>query len=1231
MSSSCLLGCTFALSILLFPVIVLPTTSANAISENSTNSNLNDTDRPRLELIKTSSTPINNEVRDANNNQSARAANRSTVCDDLIDENRSESVQYTITIDSAPKTVNNGSSADPTGQRQRRESSEERKSGRLVAEQLGEPKAAERSAAKSKRFKTNSKKELRDVLAKPKLSERSRIFLRKIKESRRLKGGGSQSLGGKSSNLTAAASYTHEDWVDFEDSLANQSDNVVQQRESQPAPPPTPPAAGAGVPRERQAAAAVERASENGAGQVRLTKESATGEVEERPLLSKSTTTMTTIGDGKKKAKVVSKSASLPPGLRRRIIEQFVRSGGDPHNIVVSDSTITTTSQSKKKTITTVYKIVPSAQPPPSPKGVKPVVIKEAFGPEEVDLGELRGPKFMGSPASLSVGSFGKGMGGSNFGENTPKRLKGPRKIKKIMVTRTEVPHSLFMAGGNGKKGDDLGEFYQGPHETIFGLNERPEEFSLGQRKNIMSLDRKAHNSMGGGMNQKQLMEFQLMHDGGGGGAEIEKMPEAMPKVKGIGGGGISLEEIMEAMKPGAEIGPDSMKMMMLMNERPASDGPKLHELNQADLGKSYQQQQIGKHLMNFHELNSKLPKTKASETGGQRQSAGEQGGQNNRLARKPEPGGRLEGRGPEFGGERANREEANERDRPKQQRQTQEGGQAGAQSSKAGEKGRKAAEAAEKPADERERAAKRARARQAESESTPAPKSAGEGRPTKRDESGKLGGREKSASAPTGSRVSERVDPVEELKRVVLATASQRLKEPATTTTTTTTTSTTTGRPKGREAARETSSTSSARAAAGETGASSGKSAASNKRAKSDGADVGATSATPPEPAKGEKREAPKDRLPAESLQAPAAKGKTHNIMMLIDFNPVQQADQVQQQQQPQQKQRPVELGATGRAPSSGRQMLRAQSQSRGTDAFRPAHLWARESDNQWRPLRSEESGQQAAAFGAQRAAGETTPPTVSVQIYNGPVGPRQSRQPQYQPQPQPEMVSPSGVRAGGLQYAQSGPEQVLYGPRGAEQLEGPEPASVLFENAPAASQQYNLKTSVPAGLARSLGARQLPAAPFLLASGSAGGPTAAAAPPAPGGPFARPPGWTSTLAEGEEAPILPGESADTNQLVKEVIDELAMEATGGASGDGQLYTTTSVRDASADESGNANLGHGEDEDEDDDDAAAAVAAAAENEAVGRELVNSNSRGPLHSSLGAATFAFRRSEGATS
>ena len=355
-------------------------------------------------------------------------------------------------------------------------------------------------------------------LEQPKLSSRSRQFLKQIKSKRKrlrlLKEGVPEKIKaeqqqvvvakeGGNQNLTQAASAQHKNWVILNEIEPTTEGQSVGSEEliSVESAPSVRSSAGS-----RQQVAAAAGKPDDGSREARFSLEKqsesqSTSEERPGPNGSKSTTV---IEHGKRRAKIINSrdpSNVLPPKLRRRIIEKFIRNGGDPSNIVVSDSTITTTSQSKRKTITTVYKIVPNSGPP-------------VPGRQKGDFEHGSEPFLPAGKVSLD-GSLGQDLNGIELGlvrgglrrddddDGHPKKKNNNsgegrnRKLKKIMVTRIEVPQNEVEVAGKppmsvhpaGNVEEEMGEFYKGPHETIFGLGERPHEFNREQKRDIMKFD----------------------------------------------------------------------------------------------------------------------------------------------------------------------------------------------------------------------------------------------------------------------------------------------------------------------------------------------------------------------------------------------------------------------------------------------------------------------------------------------------------------------------------------------------------------------------------------------------------------------------------------------------------------------------------------------------------------------------------------------------------------------
>lgn len=374
---------------------------------------------------------------------------------------------------------------------------------------------------------------------RPTLSARSRWFLNQIRKRRKLKALSEHLTGDTETvergNFSVSASQNHEDWVNFSPTQAEKQSDDAKTASSMHV--------------SKRVASLIQKKEMSERGEddeEQEVGESSSISHEDKPLVSKSTTTTTTIGDGKKQAKLISKSgASLPPGLKRKIIEQFVKAGGNPNNIVVSDSTITTTSQSKKKTVTTVYKLEPTAD----------------GGTKTSDKPLMRAIKITQNPnisaksiSTLSSPKMAQVSGGKSMTEllGNPKRDRGAKKVapkvKRIMVTRTEVPAVLTASLAKDQKEPELGEFYQGPHETIFGLNDKHSHFSSDQKKAILNLDKMIDH---GPMKQMKVVEPSMKDLKPSKMIKVSKMKSPMlleDRPKGIGGGGISLETLSDMM-----------------------------------------------------------------------------------------------------------------------------------------------------------------------------------------------------------------------------------------------------------------------------------------------------------------------------------------------------------------------------------------------------------------------------------------------------------------------------------------------------------------------------------------------------------------------------------------------------------------------------------------------------------------------------------------------------------
>jgi hypothetical protein len=380
----------------------------------------------------------------------------------------------------------------------------------------------------------------------------------------------------KLGNLSESASYRHTNWIhyvdegqeaggsgaEFDDEAGDGNDDqltgagVELRAQTTIADGPPPP--------QQQIALATEEREDHqgggpnpggGSGPMKLIFKSKerthTSEPGGKPVRSKSSTTIVEDGKGRRtvyRHPIDSAAATgqqqdnkLPIRLRERIIEQFLKNGGDPSNIVVSDSTITTTTQSKRKTITTVYKIVPSAGGKPNSKhhhhqhshySAKPVPGDKWRPYYSTTAGQDGGqPQGWNDPDNGDGHELGPAAPYKRKNRNGARqepRTKG-KKLKRIMVTRIEVPqeeqpqeHENAHQKGDGddesehdqphahdeeKDGaskpslgppskarqhhQDLGEFYSGPHATIFGMDKHGgAQFSKARRQRLFDIDK---------------------------------------------------------------------------------------------------------------------------------------------------------------------------------------------------------------------------------------------------------------------------------------------------------------------------------------------------------------------------------------------------------------------------------------------------------------------------------------------------------------------------------------------------------------------------------------------------------------------------------------------------------------------------------------------------------------------------------------------------------------------
>lgn len=863
-----------------------------------------------------------------------------------------------------------------------------------------------------------------------------------------------------------------------------------------------------------------------------------------KPLINKSVASTTTIDNGNEKAKLTSKSASLPPGLRQRIIEQFVKGGGDPHNIFVSDSTITTTSQSKKKTITTVYRIVPSNL---KQKNIKPISIKEKISVEHNPSNfDFSAGKF--NVPSSNFSSFLANQKGVDEAErenivrnliNDDKRL--PRKLKKIMVTRTEVPQTVFMSNkgdsilDNSEKkfineeNGDLGEFYQGPHETIFGLDEKPNEFSIAEKKNIMNLDKMVHNSSPSTSSQdeheqvKYMMNVKTMNKHNGMNDDPSSELFKKQTTKGISGTGISLDVLMDAIKKPVKNKsskvPSLNESLNAKHDADQTNGKLFDDSgSQESFGKNYQQQQSSKHLSNFHEVTNKdTHSKKATESGYSNQ-------------------------------DEANDSKIDSETGSSSKRKSTDGATKSSNKAIKNSKLDDKFGGAKKKHPNQEDVSK-----QSDQESNKITK------PTTSEQQTKDG------SKFSTNLKSQKLDSLEELKRVVLASSSERLKGSSLD-----------------------MNKKSFKLSGDETNIENGKNYNSpkpvDKNIETNSSEK--SSSTPTQPV-----------TQLQTNPASAIKTKTHNIMMLIDFGPLQQQQHQHQHQNQHGREKPADEGLQktdelfkqfnkhqdlrlDKSASSGSKFVRSSS---------PAQ------SNRWRPVNPKSVEDSAHSLA----------PTVNVQIYNNHLEQQRSRD--QQSESDEELDSPdqdetmNSLRQSSVfqhhnnnnyYNQQRAPVASLSNTDIESEFEGP-----MFD-AGAASVIKPLKyqtplpsfigTTNPDKIVQNFATspnylrfghnQQLPSLTF-----------GALAPP-------RAISIESQLQRhvaSTKAPILPGESASTNQLVEQVIGELAMAATNEQHGIGEhLYTTTSVRDPATSsksskgmKDGSIGVDHDDEDDVDDDD----------------------------------------------
>lgn len=901
---------------------------------------------------------------------------------------------------------------------------------------------------------------------------------------------------------------------------------------------------------------------------------SSTKEENSRPLINKSVATTTTIDDGNKRAKLTSKSASLPPGLRQRIIDQFVKSGGDPQNIVVSDSTITTTSQSKKKTITTTYRIVPNSnlKLPLKQRNLKPItMIKEKISEENIpdDKFDFVGGNFNSYPPTSNLTSL---LGNpkkvdktsqENLFKNLIKDDKKPGKLKKIMVKRVEVPQSIFMVNSNKdvNKGDnngDLGEFYQGPHEAMFGINDKSNEFSTAQKKAILNLDKIMHNSFSSNDEHdkvKHLMDMKMNKNemiNGGSGFKMDQSP------KGVSGGGISLDALMGVLNKPAAAGKDKDKTTTSMPfESPSISNQgreeKHHDLGDQikdkqffdsngsgdNFGKNYQQpqqeksqqQSSNKHLSNFHKVTNKsAPAKKASESTYTNHGANEQ---------------------------------------PEDKRTNN--------STDGVSNGKKSPIKALKVND------RNFKSNQENVEHNLSIKTTQETDKVIRSDK-KSEQRDKSNFF--ADLKSQKLDSLEELKRVVLAVSSKRLKESKSVD------------KKKQQVGGLTKSASEESVGAKNGALRRGKNHDEAKKMKSldenssddnksDGKSLNSSQ---------QQQVAQQTTIVNASSTPTAIKTKTHNIMMLIDFGPQQQqqslVDDTSQYSQLNNKQEShhnhhqfrLDKSATNNG-NFVRPFLSPQP-SNQLDSY----------GNRWTPVGSK---------GTTNENGASLVPTVNVQIYNNHLEQQQRDQKALSDYDLPDQdESINSMRQSNANYHHHHHLTSIGASNDdiESEFEGP-----MFDAASSSAiKPLIYQTPLPSFGANSFNGFNAHSSSKVISSNGLAGSSnylkigqhqqvpalmfGALAPP-------RPPQVVNSnqaAATPTEAPILPEESASTNQLVKQVIDELAMAATneqhniGDNNAGEHLYTTTSVRDSTKTLRGNnpnSNGGSGIDDEDDDDD----------------------------------------------
>lgn len=482
--------------------------------------------------------------------------------------------------------------------------------------------------------------------SRPKLSLRSYKFLQNIKNKRKstarppsqqaqqapqIASPGpvatfNSSLGhanGSPSNLTESASYKHEKWItfsggDFDDELEDEPGARQELKPRTPTsgdlddgPDETAPVPNAPASSEQQRVAAP---AESGYQLQKPERERAEPEQAHEPLVGGTTNSKITTVEGGAGRKIVikhepgSRDNKLPAKLRQKIIEQFIRNGGDPQNIVLSDSTITTTSQSKKKTITTVYKIVPTtttttttttstnaAGSPssdkwrPSPRGQTKGFMSDD-NDDNYDNHESNGNKNNANDNAVAVAVAAVGGAGDEedhderhqdgrktnlFNQReTPAKIKvfkdidtvrpKKRRLKKILVTRIEMPKGGAKMDGesierhvnenlmDAQRQQELGEFYTGPHASIFGLDDQDSgKFSAAQQEAVPGPDQMGGEPKEGPVEHtyKMLDEGKPDHgdqDGTGEFMPVDRLTKDQQEVT---------DEILTARKPSKMVG----------------------------------------------------------------------------------------------------------------------------------------------------------------------------------------------------------------------------------------------------------------------------------------------------------------------------------------------------------------------------------------------------------------------------------------------------------------------------------------------------------------------------------------------------------------------------------------------------------------------------------------------------------------------------------------------------